>query len=292
MGILRHKNFSRAYRKSWNCARPPNHASRTMEKYSKRNPIKNLVSKILYADFHFRYGTNMLDTSVIRILSGLLAIILFVSYILFFGVFTRKKQDPGSVRASKPTGFILINVWFFLGSLPIIFYVLGAAVPGLVYGTPLNISFYGADFLQLVSVFLVLFAPIIFLWSARVLGQYMRPEIEVREKHELVTRGPYSHIRHPTYTGHSTCGLGSHSSLPQHDSCTRIFSSRRYRVQESGSRGRASFVSRWIRRILQAVHARDGQISAEANKTPHTPLVATQNRNSWAEYKQVRVTNL
>ena len=143
----------------------------------------------------------MLDTSVIRVLSGLLAIVLFVSYVLFFGVFTRKKQDPGSVRASKPTSFILMNVWLLLGSLPIIFYVLGAAAPGLVYGTPLNLSFYGADFLQLVSVFLVLFAPIIFLWSARVLGQYMRPEIEVREKHELVTSGPYSRVRHPTYTG-------------------------------------------------------------------------------------------
>src|SRR5437899_7487116 len=111
-----------------------------MEKCSERNPIKNLVSKILYADFHFRYGTNMLDTSVIRVLSGLLAIILFVSYILFFGVFIRKKQDLGSVKASKPTGFILMNVWLLLGSLPIIFYVLGAAVPGLVYGTPLNLS--------------------------------------------------------------------------------------------------------------------------------------------------------
>ena len=180
-----------------------------MEKCSKRNPVKNLVSKILYADFHFRYGTNMLDTSVIRILSGLLAVVLFVSYVLFFGVFTRKKQDLGSVRASKPTGFILMNVWLFLGSLPIIFYVLGAAVPGLVYGTPLNLSFYGAEFLQVVSVFLLLSAPIIFLWSARVLGQYMRPEIEVREKHELVTRGPYSRIRHPTYTGTLLVDLGA-----------------------------------------------------------------------------------
>src|SRR5437867_10696878 len=73
----------------------------------------------------------MLDTSVIRILSGLLAIILFVSYILFFGAFTRKKQDPGSVRASKPTGFILMNVWLLLGSLPIIFYVLGGGGAGI-----------------------------------------------------------------------------------------------------------------------------------------------------------------
>lgn len=30
--------------------------------------------------------------------------------------------------------------------------------------------------------------------------QFMRPSVEVREKHELVTRGPYSHIRHPLYT--------------------------------------------------------------------------------------------
>jgi len=151
----------------------------------------------------------MLDASVIRVLSGLLAIVLFVSYVLFFGVFIRKKQDLGSVKASKQTGFILMNVWLFLGSLPIIFYVLGAAVPGLVYGTPLNLSFYGADFLQLFSVFLVLLAPIIFLWSARVLGQYMRPEVYVREKHELVTRGPYSRIRHPTYTGTLLVDLGA-----------------------------------------------------------------------------------
>ena len=151
----------------------------------------------------------MLDASVIRVLSGLLAIVLFVSYVLFFGVFIRKKQDLGSVKASKPTGFILMNAWLFLGSLPIIFYVLGAAVPGLVYGTPLNLSFFGAEFLQVVSVFLVLSAPIIFLWSARVLGQYMRPEIEVREKHELVTRGPYSRIRHPTYTGTLLVDLGA-----------------------------------------------------------------------------------
>src|SRR5437867_2119972 len=88
----------------------------------------------------------MLDPSVIRILSGLLALVLFVSYILFFGVFIRKKLDQGSVRASKPTGFILINVWFLLGSLPLIFYVLGAAVPSWVYGTPLNLSFNARKF--------------------------------------------------------------------------------------------------------------------------------------------------
>jgi len=35
----------------------------------------------------------------------------------------------------------------------------------------------------------------------QALGQMMRPRIEVMEKHELVMRGIYSRIRHPTYTG-------------------------------------------------------------------------------------------
>jgi protein-S-isoprenylcysteine O-methyltransferase Ste14 len=38
--------------------------------------------------------------------------------------------------------------------------------------------------------------------------QFMRPSVEVREKHELVTRGPYSHIRHPLYTSIILMTLG------------------------------------------------------------------------------------
>jgi protein-S-isoprenylcysteine O-methyltransferase Ste14 len=46
-------------------------------------------------------------------------------------------------------------------------------------------------------------------WSDWALGQLMRPHIEVMEKHELVTRGPYSRIRHPTYTGVVMMALAS-----------------------------------------------------------------------------------
>ena len=66
----------------------------------------------------------------------------------------------------------------------------------------LNFSFSSAEYLQLASVPIMLSGTVLFLWSGRVLGRYMRVEIEVREEHELVTRGPYSRIRHPTYTGH------------------------------------------------------------------------------------------
>lgn len=151
----------------------------------------------------------MLDPSVIRLLSALLAIGGVVVSVLFFGLFTRKKHELGPVKASRPTGFVLRRVWLLLGLLNLIFYFIGGIVPEWVYGTPLNLSFGGGEYLQWASVFITLSGALLFLWSGRVLGQYMRVEIVVSEKHELVTGGPYSRIRHPTYTGGLMIDLGT-----------------------------------------------------------------------------------
>jgi len=53
-------------------------------------------------------------------------------------------------------GFILGPVCLFLNLLPLIFYLLGAMIPGWVYGTLLSLSFNGAEFLQVASVPLVM----------------------------------------------------------------------------------------------------------------------------------------
>ena len=143
----------------------------------------------------------MLDISVIQILSILLLIGTFGRFGML-AFFTRKREDLGSVKASRPTGFILHEVWLFLDVLlPLIFYLLGAVVPSWVYGTILNLSFNNAEFLQVLSVPLFLSGLVLVGWSERALGQLMRPRIEVMERHELVTGGAYSRIRHPTYTG-------------------------------------------------------------------------------------------
>jgi protein-S-isoprenylcysteine O-methyltransferase Ste14 len=143
----------------------------------------------------------MLDISFVQILS----IFLLVGTIGRFGMlafFTRKREELGSIKASTPAGFILHEVWLFLDLLlPLIFYLLGAVMPSWVYGTILNLSFNYAEFLQVLSVPLFLSGLVLLGWSERALGQFMRPRIEVMEKHDLVTGGAYSRMRHPTYTG-------------------------------------------------------------------------------------------
>jgi protein-S-isoprenylcysteine O-methyltransferase Ste14 len=142
----------------------------------------------------------MLDIAVIRVLS-ILFVVGEISYLAVSSFFRRERKDLGSVKAFKSTGFILNQFFGFLVIwLPFIFLLLGAAMPSLVYGTRLNLSFDGVEYLQAVSVPLFLISPILAGWSESAMRQFMRPSVEIREKHELVTRGPYSHIRHPLYT--------------------------------------------------------------------------------------------
>jgi protein-S-isoprenylcysteine O-methyltransferase Ste14 len=150
----------------------------------------------------------MFDIEVIRVLSILLEVgaIIYLAVSLFF---RRERKDLGSVKASKPTGFILNQFFGFLVIwLPCIFLLLGAVIPSWVYGTLINLSFTGAEYLQAVSVPLFLIGAILAGWSESAMRQFMRPSVEVREKHELVTRGPYSHIRHPLYTSIILMTLG------------------------------------------------------------------------------------
>ena len=39
------------------------------------------------------------------------------------------------------------------------------------------------------------------LWSILVLGRYFSVDVAIQESHEIVRRGPYRYLRHPSYTG-------------------------------------------------------------------------------------------
>lgn len=153
---------------------------------------------------------SLLGIEVICILS----IVFVVGLIVAFGMlvfFSRKRRDLGSVKASKQSDFVLLyHVWHLLiFPFPLVFFLVGVIMPNWVYGTILNFSFQGAEYLQVFSVPLFLIGVILSGWSEQVFGQLMTTHIQVLQKAELVTRGPYSRIRHPTYTSIIMMALAS-----------------------------------------------------------------------------------
>jgi protein-S-isoprenylcysteine O-methyltransferase Ste14 len=129
----------------------------------------------------------MFDIEVVCVLSILLVVGTIIS-LAMLSFFRGKRKDLGSVKASKHTGIILNQFFAFFGVwLPFIFLLLGAVMPSWVYGTLLNLSFNDAEYLQAASVPLFLIGMILAGWSESVMRQFMIPNIQVLEKHELVT---------------------------------------------------------------------------------------------------------
>ena len=47
------------------------------------------------------------------------------------------------------------------------------------------------------------------IWSRKTLGAEWSQDVELKQRHKIVERGPYSLMRHPIYTGHLLMGLGT-----------------------------------------------------------------------------------
>ena len=47
------------------------------------------------------------------------------------------------------------------------------------------------------------------IWSRKTLGAEWSQDVELKQGHKLVERGPYGLMRHPIYTGHLLMGLGT-----------------------------------------------------------------------------------
>ncbi len=47
------------------------------------------------------------------------------------------------------------------------------------------------------------------IWSRRTLGDDWSQDVELKQGHELIERGPYRWVRHPIYTSHLLMGLGT-----------------------------------------------------------------------------------
>lgn len=93
---------------------------------------------------------------------------------------SRVRRDRGSVALIFLSVFLSVSVAFAFG------------FSGLA-GLP-DWAFY-------LGVFLILLGVLVRQWAIAVLGRFFSLTVRVAEDHEVVDKGPYRFVRHPSYTG-------------------------------------------------------------------------------------------
>src|SRR6478672_3238711 len=55
--------------------------------------------------------------------------------------------------------------------------------------------------LSIIGLFIIITGIIFRIWAIHTLGKQFTPTVQVKEDHQLITSGPYSVVRHPSYLG-------------------------------------------------------------------------------------------
>jgi len=129
--------------------------------------------------------------------TGILILACWVSVALYWNISSRSVKP-----AVEEQGFVdrLARMPVWLG---FILFILAAVYPvGMVVIRHTVLSDSLAVAICALGVFLA-------VWSRKTLGTEWSRDVELKQGHKLVERGPYSLMRHPIYTAHLLLGLGT-----------------------------------------------------------------------------------
>ena len=136
---------------------------------------------------------------------GTVILISWAAFILVWVVFAfRVKRDiKGGGVASVWYRYFLLR--FGVAAL-VIFAALRVATGTAHYAKVYSVIFSNAIFtpplaLGWIAATLVVLGILFAIWARVHLGTNWSPAPAIKEKHELVTTGPYAYVRHPIYTG-------------------------------------------------------------------------------------------
>ncbi|MEK6894480.1 MAG: isoprenylcysteine carboxylmethyltransferase family protein [Nanoarchaeota archaeon] len=111
--------------------------------------------------------------------------ILFVIILLFeLRILFRNKRssyDKGSLQLFTIIGYGLIIFIFLLHYL--------------------DIGSFNIVFLSYFGLLILLSGFVLRQWSIHVLGSFFIPVVNIQKKQIVINKGPYRHLRHPSYTG-------------------------------------------------------------------------------------------
>jgi len=107
--------------------------------------------------------------------------------------FAYKGSGLSGRQFNKWTRHLLLFFWWLLLIVPALEYIL----------------FQRYNFVVIVAgTMLTIFGTVLRAWGVWTLGEYFSVHIEVKDKHELIEKGPYKFIRHPAYAGNIIQAIG------------------------------------------------------------------------------------
>ncbi|HEV2448924.1 MAG TPA: isoprenylcysteine carboxylmethyltransferase family protein [Thermoplasmata archaeon] len=121
----------------------------------------------------------------------------FLSEVIGAGLVPVLRRGGGSTtrRAGRSSGGAIL-----LGIL--------IAVVGLQVYSRLGWDTFSVGLIEL-GLLLMLAGIAIRQWAIAVLGRFFSPRVRVLEEHQVVERGPYRYVRHPSYTGAMLTMIGA-----------------------------------------------------------------------------------
>jgi len=134
---------------------------------------------------------NLCYTHPMDIFTIIYFIAIVIQMVIRAPISTKQRKEPKSNRLVTTQEKILLGFLFLADFLIPILYAATSWLHFADYSLPAWAGWLGVA---------VLAASLILFWRAHAdLGLNWSPSLEIREKHELITRGIYSIIRHPMY---------------------------------------------------------------------------------------------
>ena len=130
-------------------------------------------------------------------LAGVAILVCWVLLVLYWNL------SAGSIKAAaEPQDFASrlarLPVW-----LGFVLFVMAWAYPFGPVAIPRTVAS------QSIGVAICALGLFVAIWSRKTLGVEWSQDVELKQGHKLIERGPYRFMRHPIYTGHLLMGLGT-----------------------------------------------------------------------------------
>ncbi len=111
---------------------------------------------------------------------------------------TRRSQDRTRMRDRGTLRLLLVTVYLCIGLAVWLSY----RATGRIGNENLRIPLFWAGLALMAGGLALRF------WAIRVLARFFTVDVNIQEGHELIRRGPYRLLRHPSYTGSLMTFLG------------------------------------------------------------------------------------